>query len=109
MAPSSRKCKPAARSSSLTSMPFRNSKFKAATCRPSTATPNVVNVTSKSGSNQFHGSAFEFLRNSSFDARNFFYVPPIGSTQSIEPYRRNQYGFAVGGPIRRDKTFFFAD
>lgn len=72
-------------------------------------TPNVVNVTSKSGSNQFHGSAFEFLRNSAFDARNFFYVPPIGSTQGIEPLRRNQYGFAVGGPIRRDKTFFFAD
>ncbi len=72
-------------------------------------TPNTVNVTSKSGSNQFHGSAFEFVRNSSFDARNFFYVPPVGSTQGIEPYRRNQYGFAVGGPIRRDKTFFFAD
>ncbi len=72
-------------------------------------TPNTVNVTSKSGSNQFHGSAFEFLRNSTFDARNFFYVPPIGSTQGIEPYRRNQYGFAVGGPIRRDKAFFFAD
>jgi hypothetical protein len=72
-------------------------------------TPNVVNVTSKSGSNQFNGSAFEFLRNSSFDARNFFYVPPFGSTQGIEPLRRNQYGFAVGGPIRRDKTFFFAD
>ncbi len=72
-------------------------------------TPNVVNVTSKSGSNQFHGSAFEFLRNSAFDARNFFYVPPIGSTQGIEPYRRNQFGFAVGGPIIRNKTFFFAD
>jgi hypothetical protein len=72
-------------------------------------TPNVVNVTSKSGSNQFHGSAFEFVRNSSFDARNFFYVAPLGSTQGIEPLRRNQYGFAVGGPIRRDKTFFFAD
>ena len=72
-------------------------------------TPNVVNVSLKSGTNGFHGTAFEFLRNSAFDAKNFFYVPPAGSKQSIEPLRRNQYGFAVGGPIRRDKTFFFAD
>jgi len=72
-------------------------------------TPNVVNVALKSGTNELHGSAFEFLRNSAFDARNFFYKPPVGSTQTIEPLRRNQYGFAVGGPIRKDKTFFFAD
>jgi hypothetical protein len=72
-------------------------------------TPNVVNVTVKSGTNGFHGTAFEFLRNSAFDAKNFFYVPPAGSNETIEPYRRNQYGFAVGGPIRRNKTFFFAD
>ena len=72
-------------------------------------TPNVVNATLKSGTNQFHGTAFEFLRNSAFDARNFFYVPPKGSNLAIEPLRRNQYGFTVGGPIRRDKTFFFAD
>jgi hypothetical protein len=72
-------------------------------------TPNVVNVTLKSGTNQFHGTGFEFLRNSAFDAKNFFYVPPVGSNQTIEPLRRNQYGFAVGGPIRRDKAFFFAD
>jgi len=72
-------------------------------------TPNVVNVTLKSGTNGFHGTGFEFLRNSAFDAKNFFYVPPVGSNQKIEPLRRNQYGFAVGGPIRRDKTFFFAD
>ncbi len=72
-------------------------------------TPNVVNVTLKGGTNSFHGTGFEFLRNSYFDAKNFFYVPPVGSTQHIEPLRRNQYGFAVGGPIRKDKTFFFAD
>ncbi len=72
-------------------------------------TPNVVNAALKSGTNELHGSAFEFLRNSAFDARNFFYKPPVGSTQTIEPYRRNQYGFAIGGPIRKDKTFFFAD
>ena len=72
-------------------------------------TPNVVNVSLKSGTNAFHGVGFEFLRNSAFDAKNFFYVTPAGSNQHIEPYRRNQYGFAVGGPIRKDKTFFFAD
>ena len=63
----------------------------------------------KSGTNSLHGTAFEFLRNSAFDARNFFYKPPVGSSQGIEPLRRNQYGFAIGGPIRKDKTFFFAD
>ncbi|MBV9081137.1 MAG: TonB-dependent receptor [Acidobacteriaceae bacterium] len=72
-------------------------------------TPNVVNVSSKSGTNGFHGTGFEFIRNSVFDAKNFFYVPPVGSNQGIEPLRRNQYGFAVGGPIRRDKVFFFGD
>jgi hypothetical protein len=72
-------------------------------------TPNVVNVSLKSGTNGFHGTAFEFLRNSAFDAKNFFYVPPVGSTQGIEPLRRNQYGFAVGGPVRRNKILFFAD
>jgi len=72
-------------------------------------TPNVVNVSLKSGTNGFHGTGFEFLRNSYFDAKNFFYVTPAGTNQHIEPYRRNQYGFAVGGPIRKDKTFFFVD
>lgn len=71
--------------------------------------PNVVNVTLKSGTNQFHGTAFEFLRNSAFDARNFFYIPPVGSNETTEPLRRNQYGFALGGPIRHNKTFFFVD
>jgi Carboxypeptidase regulatory-like domain len=72
-------------------------------------TPNMVNVTMKSGSNQFHGTLFEFVRNSAFDARNFFYIPPIGSSLKNEPLRRNQYGFTFGGPLYRNKTFFFAD
>ncbi len=72
-------------------------------------TPNMVNVTMKSGSNQFHGSAFEFVRNSAFDARNFFYVPPVGSSLTNEPLRRNQYGGTLGGPIVKNKTFFFMD
>lgn len=71
--------------------------------------PNLVNATLRSGTNQYHGTVFEFLRNSAFDARNFFYLPPPGSGQSNEPLRRNQYGFTFGGPLVRDKTFFFAD
>jgi hypothetical protein len=71
--------------------------------------PNLVNATLRGGTNQFHGTVFEYLRNSAFDARNFFYVPPVGSNQTIEPLRRNQYGFTFGGPIVRDRTFFFAD
>ena len=63
----------------------------------------------RSGTNQFHGTVFEFLRNSSLDARNFFYLPPAGSTQSKDPLRRNDYGFTFGGPIVKNKTFFFAD
>lgn len=62
----------------------------------------VVNAVSKSGSNSFHGTAFEFLRNSALDARNFFdkgLAPPS--------FRRNQFGGAIGGPVKKDKAFFF--
>ncbi|MFN7919617.1 MAG: carboxypeptidase regulatory-like domain-containing protein [Bryobacteraceae bacterium] len=72
-------------------------------------TPTVVNATLRSGGNQFHGTLFEFVRNDKFDARNFFYIPPAGSKQSKDPLRRNQYGGTFGGPIRKDKTFFFLD
>ena len=63
----------------------------------------VVNATLKSGTNQFHGDAFEFIRNSAVDARNFF----LPSGQSTPPYQRNQFGGTLGGPIKRDKVFFF--
>src|ERR1700676_634966 len=63
----------------------------------------VVNAITKSGTNQFHGSAYEFVRNSAFDARNFF------DSATIPPFHRDQYGGAVGGPIKRDKTFFFTN
>ncbi len=63
----------------------------------------VVNAITRSGTNQFHGSAYEFLRNSALDARNFF---DLGS---IPPFKRNQFGGAAGGPIRKDQTFIFAD
>jgi hypothetical protein len=71
--------------------------------------PTIVNATLKSGTNSFHGTAFEFLRNNAFDAKNYFYVPPAGSTRRDQPLHRNQFGIAVGGPIVREHTFFFID
>lgn len=62
----------------------------------------VVNAVFKSGTNQLHGTAFGFLRNSALDARNFFDGP------TIPPFQRYQYGGSVGGPIQKGKTFFFA-
>jgi hypothetical protein len=64
----------------------------------------VVNAITKSGNNSFHGSAFWFIRDEGFDARNF-YDPP----GSIPPFHRNQFGGSGGGPIQKNKTFFFAD
>ena len=64
-----------------------------------------VNVVLKSGSNSIHGAGYEFFRNGALDARNFF-APADGGAPK---YRRNQFGFAVGGPVRRNRTFFFAD
>lgn len=61
----------------------------------------VFNAVTRSGTNGIHGSAFEFLRNSALDARNFFDGP------TVPPFKRNQFGFAVSGPIRKDRTFFF--
>ncbi|MBL8236700.1 MAG: TonB-dependent receptor [Bryobacterales bacterium] len=64
----------------------------------------VISAVTKSGTNQFHGSLFEFVRNSSFDAKNFFDSP----SNPIPPFRRNQFGVAVDGPIVKNKTFFLA-
>jgi len=64
-----------------------------------------VNVILKSGTNRFHGTVYEFFRNGALDARNYF-APP---DEPKPKYQRNQYGFSLGGPIVRDKTFFFAD
>ena len=61
--------------------------------------PSMVNVTTNGGTNQFHGQVFEFLRNTELDARNFFAPGP-------EELKRNQYGFAIGGPIKRNKIWF---
>jgi hypothetical protein len=62
----------------------------------------ILNATIKSGTNEFHGNFFEFLRNQALDARNFF-------DAQKSPYRQNQFGATFGGPIVKDKTFFFAD
>ncbi|HEY4904001.1 MAG TPA: carboxypeptidase-like regulatory domain-containing protein [Candidatus Sulfotelmatobacter sp.] len=65
------------------------------------AGPTVL-VTTKSGSNQLHGSLFEFFRNTDLDARSYF-------ASSVEKFNLNQFGGSLGGPIRKDKTFFFVD
>jgi len=62
----------------------------------------VVNVITKSGTNSFHGDAFEFVRNPYFNAQNFFATPT-----TPDRVKRNQYGGTFGGPVIRDKTFFF--
>jgi len=61
----------------------------------------AVNVISRSGGNQFHGTVFEFIRNGAVNATNRYATSP-------DPLKRNQYGFAVGGPIVKSKLFFFA-
>lgn len=60
----------------------------------------VVNVVTKSGTNQWHGDAFEFVRNREFNARNYF-------AKTADPLKRNQYGGTIGGPIQKDKSFIF--
>lgn len=84
-----------------------NSTFSAEYGRNSGA---IVNIGTRSGTNQLHGEAFEFLRNNSLDAKNFFDNPAL----PIPPFKRNQFGVAVGGPIwlgpaydGRDRSFFF--
>lgn len=62
----------------------------------------VVNVITRSGTNKLHGSAFEFFRNSGLDSREYF-------DSSIPAFHQNQFGFSLGGPIRKNNTFFFGD
>jgi hypothetical protein len=63
-----------------------------------------VLVTTKSGTNQYHGSAYEFLRNDKFDGSNFF-ANRVGAQKPT--YRQNQFGGTFGGPIVKNRTFFF--
>jgi hypothetical protein len=78
------------------------------------AAGSTINLVTKSGTNQFHGDVYEFVRNSMFDARNFFATNQVNPVTGAEipgtakpEFRRNQYGFTLGGPIRKNKTFFF--
>ena len=64
-----------------------------------------VNVILKSGTNRVHGTVYEFFRNATLDARNFFDDP----SSKIPKFQQNQFGFSLGGPIRHDRTFFFVD
>ncbi len=66
----------------------------------------VINIVTKSGTNTLHGSAFEFFRNNALDARNYFNDT---SQQPQNPFHNNQFGGSLGGPILKDKTFFFGD
>jgi outer membrane receptor protein involved in Fe transport len=69
----------------------------------------IVNIATRSGSNQFHGEAFDFVRNTVFDARNFFNkaFSSTGAPLAQSPFVRNNFGASLGGPIWKDKTFFF--
>ena len=62
---------------------------------------STTNIITRSGTNRFHGALWEFLRNDVFDATNYF-------AATTEPLKQNQFGGTFGGPIRKDKTFFFA-
>jgi outer membrane receptor protein involved in Fe transport len=64
----------------------------------------TVNIVTKSGTNSIHGSAYEYFRNSALDARNFF--NPVGNPQNA--FHNNQFGFSLGGPLVKNKTFWFA-
>lgn len=64
------------------------------------STGSTTNIITRSGTNNFHGAAWEFLRNNAMDAKSFF-------ADSVEPLKRNQFGGTFGGPVRKDKTFFF--
>ncbi len=69
----------------------------------------VISLVTKSGTNRFHGSVFEFHRNDNLDARNFFDVDPSNPTERSDPpeFKRHQFGATIGGPIVEDRSFFF--
>lgn len=71
-----------------------------------------VDIVTKSGSNQFHGDLFEYLRNSALDSRSFLDLdmdPTVTGPTKVPPFRLNQFGGSLGGPIAKDKTFFFVN
>src|SRR5262247_2178561 len=76
--------------------------------KPTRCSSSAASTLSKSGSNKFHGSLFEYHRNNKLTARNVFQNTPNPNTGRILPAsRRNEFGFSLGGPIQADKMFFF--
>ncbi|MSO19684.1 MAG: TonB-dependent receptor [Acidobacteria bacterium] len=71
------------------------------------ATGAVISAVTKSGANDYHGNLFHFIRNSAMDARNFFDVRNAPNPTPVPAFKRNQFGGTVGGPIKRDRTFYF--
>jgi hypothetical protein len=71
--------------------------------------PGIVDVVTKSGGNHIHGEAFEFVRNNQMQSRDFFNVSAAGVPTVPGPYHVNQFGFDFGGPILKDKLFYFVD
>jgi hypothetical protein len=67
----------------------------------------VISAVTRSGTNSVHGSAFEFLRNNDLDSFGYFDEKSHGGTGAIAPYRQNQFGGALGGPVKKERTFFF--
>ena len=65
----------------------------------------VINAVTRSGTNTLHGSLYHYLRNSTLDAKNYFDPPD----EPIPPFKRNQFGASLGGPIRKDHIFFFSN
>src|ERR1700684_4107836 len=96
---------PASSASTSVWTPFKSSPWSQAMHRLTTEKPRggVINAVTRAGTNRFHGSLYEFLRNSALDARNFF------DGASVPPFKRNQFGGSLGGPIKRQRTFFFFD
>jgi len=68
-----------------------------------------ISVVTKAGTNAFHGAAFDFLRDNVFDARGPFDIDPLTNLGFIPPLRLNQFGGSIGGPIQKDRTFFYAN
>lgn len=66
----------------------------------------ILNAVTRAGTNEFHGSVYEYLRNSVLDAKDFFDRP---DPAPIPPFKRNQFGFSLGGPIQKDRMFFFGN
>jgi hypothetical protein len=70
----------------------------------------TINILTKSGTNQYHGALFEYVRNSAFDARNYFNTVRTsdGAVNPQSPFKNNQFGGSLGGPVEQNRTFFFA-